>query len=404
MKGGKDLPALLGGHPVRATPMPARVALGPEEQRMVAEVLAFYAERGADPGYQGHFEGLYTDAFSASLGGGFSDAVSTGTAALYVALAALELPEGSEVLVSPITDPGTLSAIVLNRLVPRLIDSAPDSYNVDAASFAARIGPTAKAAVIVHSIGRAAPIDEISNLAREHGMKLLEDCSQSHGATLGGRPVGTFGDIAAFSTMYRKAHVTGACGGVVYSPDRDLYRLALAHADRGKPRWVDDFDDRDPTTFLFPALNHHTDEISCAIGCASLLRLPETIRRRRVWVTAFYAALAAQSTVCTPYPNSDADSPFVVPVLVDPARIECSVARFGEAVMAEGIDLNPCYKYVVDEWPWLSRHLADGFRTSNARGIRDRTFLLKINEKYGQLEIADTLAAIAKVERHFSRG
>lgn len=404
MQGEQGLPALLGGRPVRTTPMPARAALGPDERRMVAEALAYYAEREADPCYQGHFEKMYTEAFAASLGEGFADAVATGTLAIYVALAALEIPAGGEVLVSPITDPGTLSAIVLNRLVPRLIDSAPDSYNVDANSFAARIRPAVKAAVIVHSIGRAAPIDEIAELARANGIKLLEDCSQSHGATWAGRPVGTFGDIAAFSTMYRKAHMTGGCGGMVYSRDESLYRLALAHADRGKPRWTEGFDDRDPASFLFPALNHHTDEISCAIGCASLLRLPETIRRRRTWVANFYAALAQGSRVCAAYPNSEADSPFVVPVIVDPTRIECSVPRFGEAVRAEGIALNPSYKYVSDEWPWLIRHLSDGFRTDNARDIRDRTFLLFINEKYGDRELDDTIAAIAKVERYFRRG
>jgi dTDP-4-amino-4,6-dideoxygalactose transaminase len=100
---------------------------------------------------------------------------------------------------------------------------------------------------------------------------------------------------------------------------------------------------------LFPALNHHTDELSCAIGCASLLRLPETIRRRRHWAASFYDALAAQSAVCASYRNSDDDSPFVVPVVCGPARIDCSVARFGEAVRAEGIGLNPSYKYVADE-------------------------------------------------------
>jgi hypothetical protein len=79
------------------------------------------------------------------------------------------------------------------------------------------------------------------------------------------------------------------------------------------------------------------------------------------------------------------------------------VARFGEAVRAEGIELNPCYKYVADEWPWLSRHLADGFRTDHARSIRNRTFLLKVNEKYGETELNDIIAAIGKVERYFRR-
>ena len=66
--------------------------------------------------------------------------------------------------------------------------------------------------------------------------------------------------------MYRKAHSTGPSGGLVYSRNLDVFRSALVHSDRGKPRWRDDFDDRNPSTYLVPALNHHTDEISCAIG------------------------------------------------------------------------------------------------------------------------------------------
>lgn len=395
--------AIEGGRPVRSEPMPPRRAMGPDEERMVAEVLRHYREGYYDPGYQGHFEDLYTRAFADSLGGGYADAVATGTLALYVALAALQLPEGSEVLVSPITDPGTLSAIVLNRLVPRLIDSAPGSYNVGAGQVAARIGPKVRAAAIVHSIGQAAPVVEIAALARQHGFRLLEDCSQSHGASDQGRQVGTVGDVAAFSTMYRKAHMTGGSGGVVFTRDEELYHLGLAYADRGKPRWLDGFDDRNPATFLFAALNHHTDEISCGIGLASLRRLPETIRRRRAWAAGFYPLLAANSASCASYPSSGEDSPFVVPVVVDPARITCDVATFARALMAEGIGLNPHYDYLVEEWPWLRRHLADDFATPNARSIRDRTFLLYINENYGDRERDDTLAAILKVERRFAR-
>ncbi|MBC3640823.1 DegT/DnrJ/EryC1/StrS aminotransferase family protein, partial [Klebsiella sp. Kps] len=90
---------------------------------------------------------VYTDAFVEMMGGGYADAVATGTAALYVAVAALDLPKGSEVIVSPITDPGTLSAVVLNGLRPRLVDSTPDSYNVGPKQFAERITPNVSAAI-----------------------------------------------------------------------------------------------------------------------------------------------------------------------------------------------------------------------------------------------------------------
>ena len=133
--------AIHGGEPVRKTPMPPRLALGEDEREMVYRCSTTIAERKIDPGYQGVFEKLYTDAFVEMMGGGYADAVATGTAALYMAVAALDLPKGSEVMVSPITDPGTLAAVVLNGLKPRLVDSKPDSYNVGPEQFAERITP-----------------------------------------------------------------------------------------------------------------------------------------------------------------------------------------------------------------------------------------------------------------------
>src|SRR6185295_2850892 len=137
----------------------------------------------------------------------------------------------------------------------------------------------------------------------------------------GSRLVGTFGNIAAFSTMYRKAHITGGSGGIVYTRDLGLFRRALAHADRGKPRWETGFDDRRPSTFLFPALNHHTDEISCGVGLASLSRLHDTIVRRMSFVTELTARMLDECAVCRPYGYTPGDSPFVYPIVVDPDRI-----------------------------------------------------------------------------------
>jgi perosamine synthetase len=396
--------AIFGGPPVRSEPMPRRGALGEDEWRMIQECVAYYREQQVDPGYQGPFEKLYTDAFVELMGGGYADAVATGTAALYVGLAALELPKGSEVLVSPITDPGTLSAIILNGLKPRLCDSKRDSYLIGVEQVLERIGPNVSAVVVVHAAGQAAEVDKIVPAMRARGIKVLEDCSQAHGARIVGRPVGTFGDIAAFSTMYRKAHMTGASGGVVYSRDLELYRRALAHADRGKPRWREDFSDRDPSGYLFPALNFHTDEISCAVGVASLGRLDKTIMRRLSYVSDVVAGLAESAEICRPYAHNPTDSPFFYPVIVDTTRISCSKVEFAQAVLKEGIDLNPHYCYVVDEWPWVRPYLADGFRTETARSIRDCSFNLYLNENYGEREAQDTVEAILKVERHYRTG
>jgi len=394
--------AIHGGEKVRTEPMPPRLALGDDELQKIQECIAYYRERKVDPGYQGVFEKLYTNAFVAMMGGGYADAVATGTASLYIAVAALDLPKGSEVLVSPITDPGTLSAIILNGLKPRLCDSKKHSYNIGPTQVEERLGPNVSAIIVVHAAGQAAEVDKIVAVAKKCGIKVLEDCSQSHGAKIVGRPIGTFGDIAAFSTMYRKAHMTGPSGGVVYSRNLELFRQALAHADRGKPIWSPEFSDRDPSGYLFPALNHNTDEISCAIGIASLARLQNTIMRRLSFVADVADGLVDQSEACRPYEHSPTDSPFFYPVIVDVERISCTKEEFAEAVRAEGIDLNPHYRYVIDEWPWLKSHLADNFKAENARDIRDRSFNLYLNENYGEREAQDTVNAIVKVERHYA--
>lgn len=391
--------AINGGSRVRSNPMPVRLAVGPTERAMIAEALEYYNTHALDPGYQGPFEQRYCDAFCELMGGGYADAVATGTAAIYIALAALNLPEGSEVLVSPITDPGSISPIILNRLVPRLVDSRVGSYNTGVKEIKSRITERTSCILVVHSLGQAAEIDAIVEMARTYGLKVLEDCSQAHGALWKGQRVATFGDIAAFSTMYRKASITGATGGVIFTKNVDIYQQALAHADRGKPRWRKDFDDRNPAQYLFPALNLNIDEISCAIGLASINRLDDTRRRRLEYVAQVSDLVSKRCRACQPYGYTDSDSPFIYPIVVNPDAIRVDKTTFARAVIAEGIGLNPHYHYLVADWPWVRPYLSDDFDTPNARNIRDKTFNLYLNENYGKQEVLDTIDAITKVEK-----
>jgi dTDP-4-amino-4,6-dideoxygalactose transaminase len=182
-----------------------------------------------------------------------------------------------------------------------------------------------------------------------------------------------------------------------------LFEKAIVHSDRGKPRYRDDFDDRDPSTYLVPALNHNTDEISCAIGIASLQRLPQTIINRLSFVSDFVARLRDSSAVCEAHRFMPTASPFVHPVFVNSEAIACSTTEFADAVRAEGIGLNPHYKYLVHDWHYIRPHLADDFDPPNARRIRDRSFMLYLNEQYGEQESRDAVKAIVKVERYFGR-
>ena len=223
-----------------------------------------------------------------------------------------------------------------------------------------------------------------------------------HGATFNGEPVGSFGDVAAFSTMYRKAHISGGCGGIVYTKDNEIFKAATAHADRGKPRWKEGFDDRNPEEFLYPALNFHTDEISCGIGISSLNRLKSSVEKRLEFLKSVVDLIQKNSKVCFTPPHNPEASPFYFPIYVDAKKINCSVINFAKAVRAEGIPLNPSYRYLVYDWPWVKPYLADNFHTPNARDARDGSFCLYLNEKYGNVEAQQVLEAITKVERYYS--
>lgn len=397
----KEQLALYGGPKVRSTKMPIRQALGEAEEAELMNAIRYYRNLGGDPGYAGHYEQLFCDEFSKFLGGGYTDAVSAGTAAIYVGLKALQLPPQSEIIISPVTDSGPLACIIEQGHIPVVADAAVNSYNIDVEQFLRRVTPRTKCLLAVHAAGEPLEIDKIVAAAHGRGIKVLEDCSQAVGAVWNGHYAGTVGDIAAFSTMYRKNLAAGASSGLLFTKDHDLFRLAQSYADRGKPVWRTDLDLRNPGYAFFPALNWNTDDLSCAIGLANLRRLAETNERRRAFLKALLPRLVANSKVCTPYAFHDGHAPFYFPIFVDTNKITCDKSTFAEAVMAEGIGLGVHYGCLVSTWPWAQEYLSDDFITTNAISTRDRCFHLYLNEKYGPSEVEDTLSAILKVESYF---
>lgn len=402
MQTTKGALAIFGGNPVRQKPMPFREAFGPKEKQKIQEVIEYYTAKEQDPPYQGHFENLFCEKFSEYMGGGYTDAVSTGTASIYVSLAALDLPKGSEIIISPVTDSSPLNCIILQGYIPVVADSRPNSYNMGLEQFLERVTDKTSALLAVHAAGE--PIHQVDQIAKEacaRGIKVIEDCSQAPGALVSGEKVGCFGDIAAFSTMYRKNLASGGSGGIVFTMNEDLFHLSLAHADRGKQIWRTDLNLNDPRSALFPALNFNTNEFSCAIGLASLQRLEETIRKRNLFLSRLISSLSKETKTCRPYEHNDNFSPFYFPIFVDEEKVKCSKIEFANALIAEGIGLLPEYGCLVCDWKWAKKYLADDFETMNARSMRDRSFNLFLNEQYGEREIEDIIEAIKKVESFY---
>jgi dTDP-4-amino-4,6-dideoxygalactose transaminase len=398
--------AINGGSPVRTLPWPPRAQFGSEELAMVTQVFEESRQCGWDFGYQGRFETEYAAAFCRFQGGGLADAVSSGTAALLTALAALDLPARSRIIFSPVTDPGGVTPALFLGHAITVADAEPGSYNLSAEALAATAERTgdASAVVVTHLAGIPADMDAILPVARRYGLKVVEDCSQAHGARHRGRPVGVFGDVAVFSTMFSKAHSTGGCGGLVYTMDPDVHWRGRAFADRGKPSQAKaGYNPKDPRTYTGMGLNFNQDELSCAIGLATLAKLPDTIEKRLRVVEAINAGLEGLKSVRPiPYPAHCRSSPFFLTVAVDLARLRAPKADFARAVAAEGAWVNPDYGFVVAEWPWIKPYLPPGVSTPQASAFRETTFNLLFNERFGPAETDAVVACVRKVAAHLA--
>ena len=144
--------------------------------------------------------------------------------------------------------------------VPVVADADEGTFNTSAAQIEAVLTPHTRAIVVAHIAGEPVDMDPILELAQARGIPVVEDCAQAHGARYKGRPVGTLGQIAAFSTMSGKHHATGPQGGVVFSRDKDLLWEAKRFADRGKPFNVES------SSNIRAGLNLNGNDLAATVG------------------------------------------------------------------------------------------------------------------------------------------
>lgn len=390
---------------------PVRRALGPNEIKFTNNVINYYKKIGSDPGYEGIFEKKLCTQFSKMMGGGYADACSSGTAAAFIAISALNLKKGSEVLISPVTDSGPLNALILLGLKPKLIDSYPDSYNVSLKQFLKRVSSKTKAALIMHIGGETSQIFEICKEAKKRNIKIIEDCSQAPFAKsiwskkfyekCKNKYVGSFADISFFSTMYSKTISSCGSAGLVYTKSKKLYHNVLANADRGKQVWKKNLNLKDPSKALFPALNFNTSEFSSAITHASLMRVKETIKNRIFFLKKLNVKLKKTKTCFIEYENFKLFSPFYISVSVRYDLLKVDKLKFANELKNLGVPLLPSYGCVISEWKWAKKYLVDNFETTNAINFKKKSFNLFLNENYKDKEANFIYKKILKLENKY---
>ncbi len=411
--------AVNGGKKTIAAPLPGRLHFGKEERKAAERLLDECEKRGAPFGYQGREEADYCAKFVRLMGGGYADGVNSGTTALYVALKAVNPEPFTEIIVSAMTDPGGIMPIPLMNCIPIIADTRKGSYNTTAAEVEKLISPRTSAIVIAHIGGEPADIANIVKFARRRGIPVVEDCAQAHGARLRGKPVGSFGDIAAFSTMFGKHHCTGGQGGVVFTKNEDLHWKARRAADRGKA-----FNLPPGSTNCMATLNFNMDELSAAIGTAQIGKLPEIIKRRQRFATILInKGFVSLKCVSIPKLLPGAENAYWWWRIKFNAKVmKCSKMDFCKALMAEGVPLNPDYSAALPftfDWykkrnvfgtsglPWSSpsykgdknRH----FKCPNAFEAVASHFNLSVSESWGAREAGLIMKAFKKIEAAYSR-
>ena len=214
-----------GGTPVRATPWPEWPRLDPETERITLRALKS-GRWAISEMHNGEelYERRFARAFAGYHGVGHCIPTTSGTSALTIAFEALGLSRGAEVLVPGMTWVACASAVAGVGLVPVLVDIDPDTLCMSPAAAAAAITPRTEAVLLVHYACNTADLDAFLDLARRHDLAIVEDCAQAHGAEYKGRPVGTFGQVGAFSMQESKVLTCGE-GGACITADTALAGL-----------------------------------------------------------------------------------------------------------------------------------------------------------------------------------
>ena len=410
----KAPPHIHGGPRARRFPWPRRRHFDVREKRAMVALMDREIKKGGALVYNGPEERAYCDEFARFLGGGFADAVNSGTNAVYVALRALDLEPSSEVIVPPVTDPGGSMPVALMNCIPVPADSMPGSLNTSVDQIRAVLTERTSAILVAHISGHPVDMDPILALAAQRGIPVVEDCAQCHGALYKGRMAGTLGHIAAFSTMFGKHHSTGAQGGIIFTRDTMLFTRVRQIADRGKP-----YGALGTQANVVASLNFNQDELSCAIGRVQLQKLPDALVKRRAFAEAVAAGLKdVENVALIAQPKDTSSAWWFLMIQFDPAKIPCTNTEFANALNSEGIEgITGGYPFYPTDHPWYRDAIVYGssglpwsltqsrpahYELPNAHAANRSIVRLDVHERLGLEEARDLVTAVRKVARFYT--
>ncbi|MBN2451853.1 MAG: DegT/DnrJ/EryC1/StrS family aminotransferase [Lentisphaeria bacterium] len=373
----------------------------------------------------------FEKAFAAWQGSRFAISVNSGTSALHVALAALGIGPGDEVIVPSYTFIATSFAVVQAGAVPRFADVNIEDHCISLESAAALITPRTKAIIPVHLYGNVCDMDPLLAFAREHGLVVIEDNAEAFGGEYKGRKTGTWGHMAACSFCQNKTFTTGGEGGMITTDNDDLAWEARSFRDHG-------YDVRERLNLLeleqkLPYIhnrvgwNYRMTEMQSAIGLAELERMDSwnmPTRRRNARIVMDALRDLPQIRYLPVDTPERRNGWYVLAFSLDMERMTCDIKGFVDAAAAEGA---PCWKVFWPQchtekaftmrhafgrngFPFTSREYTDPesvaydrVEVPNARWHEKSTFTCFAYPTFTEQDMEQIAAALVKVIRAYSR-
>ena len=406
-----NLPAILGGKPVRTAPFTVGPMVGPEEEALVLEAIRkrnfsrYIGSTSPDietllrmPSTEArgikadwHFLGgenvrLFAAEFAEYFGVKYAIPVNAATSGLSTALAAAGVAPGDEVITPAISFSATGSSILLFGGVPVFVDVDPRTFCIDPAAIEAAMTPRTKAILPVHLLGNSCDMDRIQATAKKHGLKVIEDAAQAPGTKWRDRYVGTIGDAGVFSFQQSKNIMTGE-GGMLVTNDPEIARRARLIANHGETTLEDRHTDDEIANIV--GCNFRMTELSAALGRAQLPRLAAVNEWRNRNCRLLVEELAGLPWLTAPYvPAEVSYVSHVAAFLYDAKALGLSREVFVAALRAEGVPVGTGYTRTQYECPTFLRRIAmgrDGFPwTAGSRAS-------SVTYSRGQCPVAESL-------------
>lgn len=406
--------AKFGGKPTKTTEYGTGPRFGAEELAQLKEAL----EQNTLFYWHGSKVKQMNKKFAEMYGMKYCVASSSGTAAIHVALGALGITAGDEVITSPITDIGSVIGILLQNAIPVFADVDPNTYNITAQSIEEKITDKTKAVIVVHLAGNPADMDPINEVAKKHNIKVIEDCAQSYMCYYKGRLAGTLGDIGCFSLNDFK-HISAGDGGMCIMNDETLYYTALKFADKNYKRT----EGANLRNVDFLAPNYRMNELTAAVALAQLDKVEWICDRRNVYGEGLTKGIKGLKGITPHKVLEDCKSSYWF-YLMRFNEKEAGVSRdeFVDALRAEGIRANPGYIPIcVYEYPmFINKNIYQGTKIPfslpeygreieykkglcpKAEEVLGSVIYLPVNEFFTEQDLEDTVAAIRKVSTYYS--